>query len=434
MSFYTSLSGLQAAQTDMSTISHNLANVSTNGFKRSTTTFADVIASTKDSNPSQMVGSGTVVRGIQQQFSQGGYSQSSSALDLAITGDGFFAVRSDAGSGNVMFTRNGHFTPDSDRYVTDAQGNKLLVYPVDGSGAVVATGLDSAVPLRLPQTSGTPEATQNVGLSLNLSANASIPADAARFDDTPYAFDRFDPGTYNQSTQTTIYDSGGNALTMTNYFVRDSAPGAGEPTSSWKVYSFVGDQQLDADAGTDGIQPITLDFDSTGKLTAPAAPTTFSGFLSPGATAEQQITLDFGTQTTQNSQPFSVNNRTQDGAAVGQFEGISIADDGTVSASFSNGDQQQLGKVMLANFTNPSGLRQLGNSTWAATGLSGEPMVGEASSNGFGSLMSGAVERSNVDITEELVALIAAQRNFQANAKALDTESQISQTIFNIRS
>lgn len=434
MSFYTSLSGLQAAQTDMSTISHNLANVSTNGFKRSMTMFADVIASTKDSNPNQMVGSGTVVKAIRQQFSQGGYTQSSSSLDLAITGDGFFAVRNDTGTGGVMFTRNGSFTVDSERYVTDQQGNKLLVYPVDGSGAVVATGIDSAQSLRIPQTSGTPQATQNVALSLNLSANSTIPKDAARFEDTPYAFDRFDPGTYNQSSQTTIYDAGGNALTLTNYYVRETAPTTGDATSTWSVYSFVGDQQLDADVATAGTQQITLEFDSTGKITAPTGATTFSGFLSPGATAEQMLTLNFGTATTQVGQPFSVNTRSQDGAAVGQFESVTVGDDGIVRASFSNGDLQPLGKVMLANFTNPTGLRQLGNSTWAATGLSGEARLGEPNSNGFGSLMSGAVERSNVDITEELVGLIAAQRNFQANAKALDTASQISQTIFNIRS
>jgi len=435
MSFYTSLSGLQAAQTDMSTISHNLANVSTNGFKRSMTMFADVIASTKDSNPNQMVGSGTVVKAIRQQFSQGGYTQSSSALDLAVTGDGFFAVRSDNGAGGVMFTRNGSFTVDSERYVTDQQGNKLLVYPVDGSGAVVATGIDSAQSLRIPQTSGTPQATGNVALSLNLSANSAIPSAATRFTDSqPYAFDRFDPGTYNQSAQTTIYDANGNALTLTNYFVRDTAPSAGDQTSSWKVYSFVGDQQLDADGASAGTQPITLNFDSTGQLTAPTTATTFGGFLSPGATSEQNLTLDFGSATTQVGSPFSVNARSQDGAAVGQFESVTVGDDGIVRASFSNGDSSPLGKVMLANFTNPAGLRQLGNSTWSATGLSGEARVGEPGANGFGSLMSGAVERSNVDITEELVGLIAAQRNFQANAKALDTASQISQTIFNIRS
>ncbi|MES2441659.1 MAG: flagellar hook protein FlgE [Pseudomonadota bacterium] len=435
MSFYTSLSGLQAAQTDMSTISHNLANVSTNGFKRSMTIFADVIASTKDSNPNQMVGSGTVVKSIRQQFSQGGYTQSSSALDLAITGDGFFAVRSDTGNAGVMFTRNGGFTVDSDRFVTDQQGNKLLVYPVDGSGAVVATGIDAAQSLRLPQTSGTPQATANVGLTLNLSANSSIPANAPRFTTAnPYAFDRFDPGTYNQSTQTTIYDASGNALTMTSYFVRESAPSAGDQTSSWKVYSFVGDQQLDADGATAGTQPITLNFDATGKITSPTDGTTFGGFLSPGATSEQVLTLDFGGGTTQVGSPFSVNARSQDGAAVGQFESVTVGDDGIVRASFSNGDSQPLGKVVLANFANPSGLRQLGNSTWSVTGLSGEARLGEPGANGFGSLMAGAVERSNVDITEELVGLIAAQRNFQANAKALDTASQISQTIFNIRS
>jgi flagellar hook protein FlgE len=129
-----------------------------------------------------------------------------------------------------------------------------------------------------------------------------------------------------------------------------------------------------------------------------------------------------------------VNTRTQNGAAVGKLESVAVDAEGIVRATFSNGDNQALGKVALANFSNPAGLRQLGNSYWSATGVSGEPTLGEANKDGFGGLMSGIVEGSNVDITEELVALIAAQRNFQANSKALDTASQISQTIFNIRS
>ena len=157
-------------------------------------------------------------------------------------------------------------------------------------------------------------------------------------------------------------------------------------------------------------------------------------FTPNGSTVEQVIGLDFGNNTTQIAGPFSVNSRSQDGRAVGQLEGVTFGEDGIVRASFSNGDSQALGKVALANFANPSGLRQLGNSTWSATGISGEPRLGEPGQNGFGSLMSGAIERSNVDITEELVGLIAAQRSFQANAKALDTASQISQTIFNIQS
>lgn len=429
MSFYTSLSGLQAAQTDMSTISHNLANVSTNGFKKSRTEFADVIASSVSLNPNQMVGSGTTVKAIRQQFGQGGTQQSTSSLDIAISGDGFFAVKPSLEAAGVNFTRNGSFLVDSDRYVTDSQGGYMQVYPVDGSGAVIATGLGSTVNLRLPQTSGVPEATENVSLSLNLSASSSVPKNASRFTaETPYKFDRFDPGTYNNSTQTTIYDASGNPLTMTNYFVRETT----DAPSTWSVYSFVGDKQLGTDAANP--QPVTLTFDGNGALNSPSAPTQFAPFTVGTSTTEQQIALDFGSFTTQLGKPFSVDNRSQDGKAVGQLDGVTVGEDGIVRASFSNGDNQALGKIALANFSNPSGLRQLGNSTWAATGLSGEPRLGEPGSNGFGGLMSGAVERSNVDITEELVSLIAAQRNFQANAKALDTASQISQTIFNIRS
>lgn len=165
MSFYTSLSGLQASQTEMATISHNLANVGTNGFKRSRTEFADVIASSVSLSPTQMVGSGTVVKANRQQFGQGNLIQSANTLDLAISGDGFFAVKPDMGSSKVNFTRNGGFQVDNDRYVVDAQGAHLQVYPVDGSGAVVATGIDAATSLRLPSTSGTAKATGAVTMS-----------------------------------------------------------------------------------------------------------------------------------------------------------------------------------------------------------------------------------------------------------------------------
>jgi len=435
MSFYTSLSGLQASQTEMSTISHNLANVATNGFKKSRTEFGDVMASSVSMSPTQMIGSGTVVKAIRQQFGQGGSQQSTSALDMMVSGEGFFAVKPDMNSAKVAFTRNGGFSVDANRYVTDANGGHLQVYPVDGSGTVVATGLDSTVSLRLPSTSGTPEATKEVKLSVNLSSNAPLPKDNVAFKAEPYAFDRFNPASYNNSTQTTVFDASGNALTMTNYYVRETAPAAGAAgasgTSEWSVYTFVGDQQLGTTPGTPA--PTTLTF-TNGELTTPTAAIMFAGFTPSGSTVQQDITLDFGTATTQLSQPFSKLTESQDGRAVGQLEGVSVGEDGIVRASFSNGDNQALGKVVLANFSNPSGLRQLGSSYFASTGQSGEAKLGEAGANGFGNLMSGAVERSNVDITEELVSLIAAQRNFQANAKALDTSSQVSQTIFNIRS
>ena len=418
MSFYTSLSGLNAAQTQMSTISHNLANVGTNGFKKSTTQFADIIASSVNISPTMMVGSGTVVSGNIQQFSQGNLIQSSSALDLAISGDGFFAVKPQLEGSKVNFTRNGGFMVDNDHYVTDQNGNYLQVYPVDGSGAVVASGLDQTISLKLPTTSGVPVPTQNVGMTVNLSSSAAVPSTAT--------FDRFDPSSYNQSTQTTVYDASGNPQTMTTYFKRDTT----STPSTWSAYSFVGDKQLTSG----GADHITMTFDATGAMTAPTGATTFDPFTPTGASAPQTIAFTFGTATTQGSGPFNVVSRSQDGKAVGQLEGVTVDDDGTVKASFSNGDVQALGKVALVNFSNPAGLRQLGNSTWSATGVSGEPVAGSPGVDGFGNLMSSTIERSNVDITEELVNLIAAQRNFQANAKALDISGQTTQSILQIQS
>ena len=421
MSFYTSLSGLQASQAEMSTISHNLANVGTNGFKKSKTEFADVIASSVSLSPTQMVGSGTVVKGNFQQFGQGNLIQSANTLDLAISGDGFFAVKPDMESSKVNFTRNGGFRVDSDRYVVDAQGAHLQIYPVDGSGAVVATGIDSATSLRLPSTSGTAVATKAVTMSVNLNANSAVPANGT--------FDRFDPTSYNQSTQTTVYDGDGNPQTLTNYFRRDTAVASG---SQWSVFSFVGDAKLTSGSGASDHQ--TLTFDATGAANPEPTATNFDPFMTAGSTSQEQFSFTFGADSTQTAQPFNVGARSQDGKAVGQIQGVTVDEKGVVKATFSNGDTQAVGEVMLANFANPTGLRQLGNSYWSATGVSGDAKLGSAGSGGYGNLMSGTIERSNVDITEELVNLIAAQRDFQANAKALDTASQISQTIFNIRS
>ncbi|BCA62963.1 hypothetical protein HMP09_2197 [Sphingomonas sp. HMP9] len=422
MSFYTSLSGLQASQTEMSTISHNLANVATNGFKKSRTEFADVIASSVSQAPSQQIGSGTVVKANRQQFSQGNLIQSSNSLDLAVSGDGFFAVKPNAESATVNYTRNGGFLVDSNRYVVDSQGSHLQVFPVDGSGTVVATGVDSALSLRLPETSGTPVPTRAVTMTLNLNANSAVPPTAT--------FDRFDPSSYNQSAQTTVYDVSGNAMTLTNYFKRISAPTDANATSGWEVHSFVGDKELT----TAGAKGTAMTFDATGKMTAPAATIKYDEFTTANSTDPQQIDFTLGAGTTQVSSAFNVASRSQDGKAVGQIQGVAVDEKGMVNASFSNGDTQVLGQVMLANFSNPEGLRQLGSSYWSSTGISGEAKLGSADTNGFGKLMSGTIEGSNVDITEELVNLIAAQRNFQANSKALDTANQISETIFNIRS
>ena len=420
MSFYTSLSGLQAAQTDMSTISHNLANVATNGFKKSRSAFADVIASNFVTDPRRMIGSGTVLKQNVQEFGEGNLKTTTSSLDLAVSGDGFFAVKTPGNNGAIAYTRNGGFVVDTNRYIVDAQGGRLQAYPVDANGTVTASGADGLTEVQIPETSGTPVATSKVALDVNLAAGAADPK---------VAFSRTNASSYNNATSTTIYDGNGTAMTLTNYYVRNSAADTAGATA-WGVYSFVGDQQLTS-GGSAG--PVAVTFDATGAKTAPAAAIVFDPFTPPATGIAQPISLDLA-GSTQKASTFSVASRSQDGASVGKLSGVTVDPAGIITASFSNGDTRALGKVALATFTNPTGLRQTGNSYWASTGISGSATLGGAGENGFGSLMSGTIEGSNVDITEELVDLIAAQRNFQANAKALDTQSQISQTIFNIQS
>ena len=434
MSFYTSLTGLQGAQKDLAAISNNVANVGSTGFKKSRVEFGDIISTAPTLAPNQLIGSGTVVKAVRQQFSQGALQQSASGLDLAITGEGFFAVKPSLTTEQVTFTRNGAFTVNADRYVVDSTGANLQIYPVDGSGTVVASGLASAKNLQLPLTSGVPKGTANVQLSLNLPANdLVIMNDPVYTPANPYEFDRFDSSTYNRSTTTTIYDSLGNPVTMTSYYIKTQSASIADPTSRWDVRTFIGDTEVSSDpANPTPPVPLELVFDVNGTMTAPLAPVTYAEFT-PSSAGAQIVAIDFGAATTQRAGSFSINSGSQDGYPVGQLENVTVDAQGLVQASFSNGTTQSLGKVIIANFSNPSGLKQIGNAHWSVTGLSGEPRLGEAGSGGFGTIQAGALERANVDITEELVDLIAAQRNFQANAKAIETANTLSQTIINIR-
>jgi flagellar hook protein FlgE len=415
MSFYTSLSGLQAAQTDMSTISHNLANVSTNGFKKSRSEFTDIMASNFTSDPRRLTGSGTALAQNKQMFGEGSLVTTGSSLDLAVAGDGFFAVKTPAAGGATLaYTRNGSFAVDPNRFITDAQGSRLQAYAVETDGTV--PGIGTLIDVRVPETSGT--ATATAGVTLKAKLNTGTAASEAEFS-------RTNPATFANATSTTIYDAAGNAQTLTNYFVRKAPSDATSGASEWTVHSFVGDTAMNEGNGID------VAFDADGNLLGASA--LALTFPEAGDTTRAPITLDLAGSSA-GKQPFAVTSRSQDGTALGEFSGISVDNAGVIMASYSNGDAVKLGKVALANFVNPTGLRQNGGNYWSSTGLSGSATMGSANENGFGKLMSGTVEGSNVDITEELVELISAQRNFQANAKALDTASQISQTIFNIRS
>lgn len=429
MSFYTSLSGLRAATTDLGTISNNIANVGSVGFKKSRASFGDIMPASKTT-----AGQGTRLKGIEQQFSQGGFESSARELDLAISGTGFFVTRDSLTGGTTYFTRNGSLAVDSQRYLVDSNGAYVQVLPVDSEGNVTAADLASARNIQLPLTNGEPRATSNITLEVSLPSNADKPASRGAYGaSNPYAFDRLDPNSYNYSQQTTVYDSAGKALPATLYFVRTSSTIAGDASDEWEAHLFVGNEEASADPTAASPVPLTLQFDSTGTMTSPAGPVSFGSVAPSGASAPLTLTVDFGSATQQASGTFSVGSLEQDGIASAQLTDVSIGEDGLVSATFSDGSTEPLGKLAIANFSNPSGLRQQGDARWTVTGDSGNALVGTPGSDGFGRVQTGALERANVDITEELVSLISAQRNFQANAKAIETANAMTQSIMNLR-
>lgn len=275
MSFYTSLSGLKGAQTDLSVIANNLANVGSTGFKKSRAQFGDLFASAPTQTTKMVAGQGTRLNGVIQQFTQGTLEGTDKTLDLAIAGEGFFVVRGDPPQQEVSYTRNGAFQVNTNRHVVDTTGATLQLLPVDANGNVTNTTLAGATDFILPS----------------------------------------------------------------------------------------------------------------------------------GAPSDPTVAL--------------IN--------------ISIGEDGLVTATYADGSDEMLGKVAMASFTAQEGLRPIGDSHWQSTGDSGPPAINAATNGPLGTIRAGALERANVDVTEELVALIAAQRNFQANAKAIETASNITQSIMQIR-
>jgi flagellar hook protein FlgE len=430
MSFYTSLSGLRGAQTDLSTISNNIANVGSIGFKRSRAQFGDIMPASGTT-----AGQGTRLKGIDQEFTQGGFETSARDLDLAISGSGFFVTRDALTGGTTYFSRNGSLSVDGQRYLKDSNGGYIQVLPVDSEGHVTTSGLDASQNLQLPLTSGTPRQTTLVTLAANLPSTADKPAARAVYSaQQPYAFDRLDPNSYNYSQQTTVYDNAGEAQSATLYFVRTGSVAGGDAADTWDVHLFIGNEEASAAANSATPQPAQLSFDAAGAITAPTSPVAFSSVFPSGASSPIALTLDFGATTKQAAGAFSIASLDQDGIASSKLSDVSIGENGLVTASFTDGTTQALGKLLLANFSNPGGLRQRGDGRWTVTGNSGPAQVGEAGSDAFGRIQTGALERANVDITEELVSLIAAQRNFQANAKAIETANSMDQSIINLRS
>jgi flagellar hook protein FlgE len=423
MSFNTAITGLNAASADLNVKSNNIANVSTTGFKGSRAEFADVYAVSAFGSSNTAIGSGVVVNNVAQQFKQGNLEFTDSSLDLAISGQGFFALAPTQNSGEVIYSRAGAFQVDSDGYVVNSAGQYLRTFPVNDDGTVSSTSMSSTTPLQLPNSAGTPSATTSVALASNLPSTAADIAAAT-------AIDADDPTTYTNSTSVTVYDSLGNQHVVTTYYQKtDNA------ANQWNVDVYIDEPD---GAGNDQTQLGTtkvLDFDPSlgGALSSTPTSQTYSiTSLASGAATPQTLTIDYN-GTTQNSGDFTVTSLNQDGYPTGRLSGLDIDDNGLVLATYTNGQSTPLGKIALANFPNAQGLKQLGNTAWAETLESGEVLAGESGTGSFGLIQSGALESSNIDLTTELVGLITAQRNFQANSKSIETNNAITQTIINLR-
>lgn len=457
MSFNIGLSGLYAAQKDLAVTGNNIANSATTGFKESRAEFADIYSHFRGCIQ-KATGAGVRLANVSQQFHQGDLKDTQNSLDLAISGEGFFTLDN---NGSKVYSRDGAFSVDRDGYIVNNSGLRLQVYErannSDGYAYDAAGNLEKVTPdmntseanpfftrtltdLQLDFGGQPASASTSVAIDMNLVSDAQQILDPSG---TAVPFDVNDPDTYHYSTSVTLYDSLGTPRNVGMYYQKTANP------LQWDVYFHM----EGAATGVAPIGPQPLEFDSNGNLVLPTPtstpprtllPVTFNmanyapdngatiGPLDGAGTATNTVAFDF-TDLTQVGTRYAVNDLTQDGYTGGNLVGFSVDDRGVVFARYSNDKTKALGQVALASFKNPQGLQQLGNNVWAQNHLSGDAVYDAPGHSRLGSIQSCALESSNVDLATELVDLITAQRNYQANAKTISTSDEMTQTILNLR-
>lgn len=416
MAFQQGLSGLNAASKTMETIGNNVANAGTVGFKKSQAQFADVYASSLIGSGASPIGIGSKLARVSQQFSQANISGTSNPLDIAINGDGFFRMST---GGAITYTRNGQFLLNKDGNIENANGAVLTGYPVDANGEI-SNG--APAPLRITNTALAPKPTDDYDVNLNLDSGKPIIA---------AVFDPADPATYTNQTSVGVYDSLGNSHVLSTFYVNrgPAAPGAG---NTWDVYATCDGVPVGYTPPAAPVPLSSITF-STGGVASPVPPPVTANItLTNGATSPQAISVNFA-GTTQYALDFGVRDQTQNGYTAGNLVSFNLSPDGKIVGSYTNGQTNVLGQVALASFANPNGLTPQGDNQWVETSVSGPPLVSTPGNSGMGAVQSSAVEESNVDLTAELVAMITAQRIYQANAQTIKTEDQIMQTLVNLR-
>ncbi|HGL6364137.1 flagellar hook protein FlgE [Citrobacter koseri] len=393
MSFNIATSGLNAITEQLNAISNNIANSGTVGFKSGRAEFSSLYAE------SQPLGVG--VSGVTQSITRGGnISTTGNALDLAISDSGFFMVRDSTGT--TAYTRAGYFGTDSSGNLINNLGMYLQGYPVNANGEIEVGTIGN---LTISSGSIPAKATDSLDFTANLDARAAEPETAP--------FNPKDSTSYNNTYTTQVFDSLGREHTLNQYFVK-----TGENT--WQVHYYMDDVEI-----PDSSQAI--EFTEQGVLKSPVGLTNLTTSISGAA----DLSIDLSNNgTSQYGSDFSVSKNNSSGYASGERTGQAIDEDGSVYATFSNGERMLQGQLVLANFANPNGLASKDGTTWVQTASSGAPLTGTPGTGLLGSVKSGALESSNVDLTSELVGLMTAQRNYQANTKVISTNDNMMNALF----
>lgn len=414
MAFSQAVSGLNAAATNLDVIGNNIANSATYGFKSGSVSFADMFAGSK-------VGLGVKVAGVTQNFGDGTTTSTGRGLDVAISQNGFFRLVDSSGS--VFYSRNGQFKLDENRNLVNMQGLQLTGYPATGTPPTIQQGANP-VGLSVPNTLMAAKTTTTASQQINLNSTDKLP--------TVGTFNPADANSYNKKGTVTVYDSQGNAHGMDVYYVKTA-------DNTWEVYT-----KDSSVAGSGFNSQGFMRFDNNGNLLGVTAnatdpittPPTTSINVTTGVTngaTPATFALSFQNSMQQNTGSNNIVATNQNGYKPGDLVSYQINDDGTVVGNYSNEQTQLLGQIVLSNFANPEGLQSQGDNVWTATNSSGVALLGLAGTGNFGTLTSGALESSNVDLSKELVNMIVAQRNYQSNAQTIKTQDQILNTLVNLR-
>jgi len=404
-SFSTPLSGLMAAQKQLQSVSNNLANIDTDGYKDQTLTFSDLFAPTGTTNGSGdplQTGMGVSVSSTDSNFTEGNLNPTGTPSNLAVSGSGFFVTQ--GANGQLDYTRAGDFTTNNDGQLTTPNGELLLGYPAVAGVVNTSGGLQ---PLQVTSVTSPAGASTTIDVTANLNSASSIGGTAA-------------------SSSLPVYDSLGSAHTLTVNYTKTAA-------NTWTYTVTVPSADITGGTGTTTtVGSGTLNFNGSGQLTSTTGVTPISiPTLADGATSPLALTGPFGTAAsptvTQTALASGTSATSTDGFLSGTLVNYAVQPDGTIDGVFSGGNTLALGQVAVASFANTQGLASTGNNNYQPTTASGSAVIGVAGTGGRGTVVGGSVEQSNVDIATEFAKLIVAQQAYSANAKSVTTFNQVSQ-------